>query len=322
MTRPRVRVGIVSWNTADLLDACLAALPEALSGLDADVVVVDNASADGSADVAARHAGVRVVRNEDNEGYARAMNRAFAGTDADVLVALNPDTVPPPGSLTELVTRLLAEHDVALVVPRLRNLDGSVQHSVYRFPSLAVAAAGGLLPAALHGGRIGRRFCLEGHTPHDAASDIDWAIGAVHVLRRDALGGDLAYSERWFMYVEDLDLCWRLRRGGWRVRFEPAVDIPHVGNAAGAQAWGERRTARWLDATYDWYAVVRGPRAARAWGAVNAVGVAAKLVGTRLVLAARVPWRREQRWWWYGQLRSWLPIHVRKVVRGPFAAQV
>jgi GT2 family glycosyltransferase len=321
VTRPRVRLGIVSWNTAELLDECLAALPEALRGIDAEVVVVDNASTDGSADAAARHAGVRVVRNADNEGYARAMNRALAGTDADVLVALNPDTVPGPGSLTELVTRLLSEPDVALVVPRLRNLDGSVQHSVYRFPSLAVASAVGLLPAALHGGRVGRRFCLEGHTPHDTPSDIDWAIGAVHVLRRDALGGDLPYSERWFMYVEDLDLCWRLHGRGWRIRFEPSVDIVHVGNAAGAQAWGERRTAHWLDATYDWYAVERGPRAARVWGAVNAVGVAAKLVGTRLVLAARVSGRREQRWWWYGQLRSLLPIHVRKVVCRTFATQ-
>jgi GT2 family glycosyltransferase len=311
----RVRVGIVSWNTADLLDRCLAALPTALAGIDAEVVVVDNASSDGSADVAARHAAITVVRNDTNEGYARGMNRALAAGDADVLVALNPDAVPPPGSIASLVRALDEAPDVGLVVPRLRNSDGSVQHTVYRFPSLAVAAAVAWLPARLHGGPIGRRFCLEGHTPHDAPGDIDWAIGAVHVIRRSALGGDLPYRERWFMYVEDLDLCWRLRRRGWRVRLDPSVDIPHVGNASGAQAWGTARTARWLDATYDWYALEHGPLAARAWGLVNAGGIALNLVATRAALALRLPGSRERRWWRYGELRTWLDLHVERIRR-------
>lgn len=313
----RTRVGIVSWNTADLLDECLAALPAALAGLDAEVVVVDNASTDGSADVAARHPGVVVVRNTGNEGYARAMNRAL-DSDAEVLVALNPDTVPPPGSIAALVERLRGDPGAGLVVPRLRNRDGSVQHSVYRFPSVAVAAAVGLLPARLQRGAVGRRFCLEGHTPHDTAADIDWAIGAVHVIRRDALAREAPYRDRWFMYVEDLDLCWRLRRGGWRIRFDPAVDVPHVGNAAGAQAWGEARTARWLDATYDWYALERGVGRARVWGFVNLAGVALKYAGNRLAEAAHLP-GSSTRGWWVGQLRSWIPLHARKVLRGPRA---
>jgi GT2 family glycosyltransferase len=311
----RVRIGIVSWNTAELLDRCLTALPAALAGLDADVVVVDNASSDGSADVAARHAGVTVVRNATNEGYARGMNRALAGDVADVLVALNPDTVPPPGSIAALVGALDDAPDVGIVVPRLRNDDGSVQHSVYRFPSLAVAGAVAWLPPPLHGGAIGRRFCLEGHTPHDAPADIDWAIGAVHVIRRAALGGEVPYRERWFMYVEDLDLCWRLRRRGWRIRLDPTVDIPHVGNASGAQAWGGARTARWLDATYDWYALEHGPAAARVWGVVNAAGIAANLVATRVALALRLPGSSDRRWWRYGELRVWLGLHAERVLR-------
>lgn len=314
---PAVRVGIVSWNTATLLDACLRALPDALGDLDAEVVVVDNASSDGSADVASRHAGVKVIRSGVNDGYAVAMNRALAG-HADVLVALNPDTVPAPRSIAVLVDALLSAPDVGVVVPRLTNPDGSAQHSVYRFPSLAVAAAVGLLPSRLHGGAVGRRFCLEGHTPHDVARDVDWAIGAVHVIRRSALGGEPAYRDRWFMYVEDLDLCWRLGRRGWRIRLEPSAEVVHVGNAAGAQAWGDDRTARWLDATYDWYALERGAARARVWGAVNLVGVAAKFAGNRVAEALRLP-GDASRGWWTGQLRSWLPLHTRKVVRGPHA---
>jgi GT2 family glycosyltransferase len=130
----RVRVGIVSWNTAALLDRCLAALPAATNGLNAEVVLVDNASSDHSVEVARRHAGVTVVANEENVGYARGMNQALthdAGpTPPEVLIALNPDTVPPPGSLTRLVEDLLGQPEVGLIVPQLLNPDGTLQHSV------------------------------------------------------------------------------------------------------------------------------------------------------------------------------------------------
>jgi len=75
------------------------------------------------------------------------------------------------------------------------------------------------------------------------------------------------------MYVEDLDLCWRLSRAGWRRRFEPDFEVVHVGNAAGAQAWGDMRTERWLAASYEWYAEARGERSLRVWAAINGAGV-------------------------------------------------
>lgn len=301
--RARVLIGIVSWNTAALLDACLAALPAALAGVTADVVVVDNASADGSADVAAAHPSVRVVRNDVNEGYARAMNRALAGSDAPYLVALNPDTEPHPGSLAALVARLDAEPSVGLVAPRLVNPDGSPQHSVYRFPSLAVAAALAL-PARLHRGRLGTRLALEGAPVRETAGPIDWAIGAVHAIRRDALGDEPPYRERWFMYVEDLDLCWRLRRRGWSVWLDPSSVVPHVGNAAGAQAWGAARTERWLDATYEWYASERGRAAARAWAGVQTAAAGAKAIGHGLARTGRAPYYAE-----------WMRLHGRRIAR-------
>jgi GT2 family glycosyltransferase len=297
-----VRVGIVSWNTADLLDRCLAALPAALAGMPAEVVVVDNASSDASSSVAAAHDGVTVVVNDTNEGYARGMNRALAGTDAPYLVALNPDTEPPPGSLAALVARLDTEPRVGLVAPLLANADGSPQHSVYRFPSLRVAAALGL-PDRLHRGRLGRRLALEGAPTRDTAGAIDWAIGAVHVIRRDALDGEPPYRERWFMYVEDLDLCWRLHRRGWSVWLDPSVTVPHVGNAAGEQAWGSRRTERWLDATYDWYASARGPSAARAWAAVQTLVAGSKAVAHRVGRTGRA-----------GYYAGWTRLHGRRVL--------
>src|SRR5581483_10665756 len=221
-----------------------------------------------------------------------------------VLIALNPDTEAPPGSLARLVDVLRGSQHAALVVPRLVNPDGTLQHSVYRFPSPAVSAAASL-PGFLRRGRLGRRLWLLGAAPHDESCEVDWAVGAVHCIRAAAVDAQGPYSERWFMYVEDLDLCWRLRSAGWRVWFEHRVDVVHVGNASGAQAWGPWRTARWLDATYDWYALVHGGLAARWLALVSAMSVAGRLA----LPTVRGADRREQ--------FQWLRMHGRKLVFGP-----
>jgi GT2 family glycosyltransferase len=275
---------------------------------------VDNASADDGADVAASHPGVQVIRNPDNRGYARAMNQALGGdTAAEVLIALNPDTEPPPGSLAALTLRLLDQPDVGLVAPRLVHPDGALQHSAYLFPSPIVAGVVCFVPPRWHRGRVGRRFWLEGGAPHDRPVDVDWAIGAVHVIRAEAVDRARPYSERWFMYVEDLDLCWRLAESGWRRRLEADITVPHVGNASGAQAWGGQQMRRWVPASYDWYAEAHGDWAMRRWAAVNTVGlavhvatsVAVGVVGRR---TARARARRLAR-----QLR----LHAGAVVRRP-----
>lgn len=311
VTRPRVRVGIVSWNTAGLLDRCLAALPQALEGTDAEVVVVDNGSDDGSADVADRHPRARVVRNRENLGYAKAMNLALTsssiGRQAEVLIALNPDTNPPPGSLTLLVDRLLADPGAGLVAPRLVDEDGRSQWSARRFPSLAGAAAACLLPGRWQGGRAGRRLHLEHAAQPSHPTDVDWTIGAVHVIRAEALGDRSPYDERWFMYVEDLELCWWLDRRGWRCRFEADVPVVHVGNAAGSIAWGDGYMGRCYDAIYDWYQRDRNRVGVRVYAALNAARVASRIgVG----VASRRPDA------YTAALRRELPHHARTVLHG------
>jgi GT2 family glycosyltransferase len=298
----------------------LASLPAALGELVAEVVVVDNASSDDSVDVAGghRHAGVRVVANRANEGYARAMNQALAGTEAPVLIALNPDTLPPPGSLATLVARMQGAPGTGVVAPRLVHEDGRPQHSAHRFPSVALAAVVCFTPPPLQRGRWGSRWRLEAATALDRSGPVDWVIGAVHVVRRAALDGAPPYSERWFMYAEDLELCWRLARNGWGTELVAQVAVPHVGNAAGAQAWGDDRDRRWWAASYDLYAQVRGPAAMRRWACVNSVGVvlhvAAGSIGG-LVPGARQHQRRHVA----RSLRRVLPVHL-AALRGPARA--
>lgn len=313
---PRVRLGIVAWNTADLLDDCLKSLPAALGSLtDTEVVVVDNDSSDSSADVAEAH-GVRVIRNDSNVGYARAMNQALSGTDAEVLIALNPDTRPEPGSLETLVRRLIeGPSDVGLVVPALFNTDGSPQHSVRRFPSIRLYTVVWFVPYFLHRGRLARRFWLEGRAPHNRPADFDWAIGAVHVIRSAALKGTAPYDERWFMYVEDLDFCWRLARDGWRRRLEPAARVEHVGNAAGAQAWGRRRFRAYMKPSYSWYASQHGTALMRGWAAVNVFGTTWWVA--RYIFVNLLRRRRDQVRAGLNQLHDEMPVHLEALVASP-----
>lgn len=308
-----LRLGIVSWNTAGELDACLAALPAALDGLDAEVFVVDNASSDASVSVARRHR-AHVVVNERNLGYAVAMNQALAGAEAPYLVALNPDTVPAPGTLRRLVERAADHPDAGVVVPRLVGVDGRPQPSAHRFPGTAAELVAAVATPAIQRSRLGRRLLLDGSGPHRGGV-VDWAIGAVHLVRTEALDGEAPYSERSFMYAEDLDLCWRLTQRGLPTVLVEDVEILHVGNVAGELAWGDTRSVRYWAATYDVIARRRSPAAARrvgAWCAFAAV-VSMLRVLPRLGRARSRPWARRA----LAIRRQELAVHARIARHGP-----
>jgi GT2 family glycosyltransferase len=308
-----VRVGIVSWNTADLLEACLAALPAALDGVEAEVVVVDNASADNSAAVARRHP-VRVIVNDENLGYAVGMNQALGGSDAPLLLALNPDTIPAPGTLRRLVERMADLPHAGVLVPRLTDERGRPQDSAHRFPGPLVPIVAALSTRSIRRSRFGRWLLLDGSGPHRGGR-VDWAIGAVHLIRADALAGESPYDERSFMYAEDLDLCWRLTQRGAPTMLAEDVSVAHVGNAAGEQAWGDQRSVRFWTATYDVIKQRRSPVAARvaAIGASVAGIVSILRTFPRAVMGAR----REQAGRLLAVRRRELTVHLRTAVAGP-----
>jgi glycosyltransferase involved in cell wall biosynthesis/GT2 family glycosyltransferase len=282
---PSVRVGIVTWNAHAFIGACLDALPAALGAhaATAEIVVVDNASSDATVEICRAH-DVTTLEFAVNAGYACAINEAFAGTTAPILIALNPDTVAEPGALAALIDRLMADPRIGLVAPRLAHFDGRTQYSAHRFPSVGLAAITGLVPLPLRRGSFGDHFLLEGFADrrHRKVSDVDWVIGAVHAMRRDVVG-ERPYDERWFMYVEDLELCHRIRSQRRRVVLDGTVVVKHLGNVSGSVAFGSRRETRWLDAMYDWYATERGALRARTWALANTIGLLTKLAVLRIM---------------------------------------
>jgi N-acetylglucosaminyl-diphospho-decaprenol L-rhamnosyltransferase len=217
---------VVNYNAGEALRACVASVLAEEPG--PELVVVDNASTDGSVEALLRaFPAVRVVRSGGNLGYARAANLGSAATAAPVVAVLNPDTVLAPGVGLAVVARFAAEPDLGAAGPRLNNQDGTVYPSARQIPSILDAVGHGLLFFVWRDNPFTRRYRETGADPA-RPRDVDWVSGAAVWLRRAALDDVGGWDERYFMYVEDVDLCWRLRRAGWRVAYEPAGTVEHL----------------------------------------------------------------------------------------------
>jgi len=217
---------VVNYNAGAALAGCVASV--LAQDPRPELVVVDNASTDDSLDGLRRaHPGVRVVHSGGNLGYARAANLGIAATSAPVVAVLNPDTVLGRGTGAALGARFAAEADLGATGPRLHNRDGTVYPSARRVPGVVDAVGHGLLFFVWRDNPFTARYRDTGADP-DRRRDVDWVSGAAVWLRRAALDDVGGWDERYFMYVEDVDLCWRLRRGGWRVAYEPGGTVTHL----------------------------------------------------------------------------------------------
>ncbi|HJW84352.1 MAG TPA: glycosyltransferase family 2 protein [Anaerolineae bacterium] len=232
---PDLSIVIVSWNTAALLRGCLSAIFAARPPGRLEIIVVDNASGDGSADlVATDFPGVRLIRNADNLGFARANNQGIAASAGRCVLLLNSDTLIQPDALAALV-RFMDDHPEAGVIgPRLLRPDGEPQ--AYAFggdPTLAYLLRRGLNRL------VWRRPLHDWKT--DRVQEVGWVSGACLLVRRAAIDRAGLLDENIFMYFEDNDWCMRIRRAGWKVYYNPQVEIVHIGGQSLKQNPAARR---------------------------------------------------------------------------------
>jgi N-acetylglucosaminyl-diphospho-decaprenol L-rhamnosyltransferase len=281
-----VAVVVVSWNTRDLLDRCLASLePDVDAGL-AEVWVVDNASDDGSPEmVRERHPRVRLIASEHNLGYGRAINLAAARTSAPWLAVSNADIAVRSGALERLVASGQADSDAGVIAPRLVLPDGSTQHSVWPFPTIAATVAQNV-GHRLTPRWLGDRLALAGAWDPERARRVPWAVGAFLLVRRaawDEVGG---FDPEQWMSAEDLDLGWRMRRAGWATRYEPRAIVDHAESSATGAVWGDSLRIHWQRCAYGWMLRHRGRLRTATFGLLNLVGsvmrVAHRLAQNRL----------------------------------------
>jgi N-acetylglucosaminyl-diphospho-decaprenol L-rhamnosyltransferase len=223
---------VVNYNAASHLPACLASL---LAEGITDIVVADNGSVDGSEAVVARVAPTATwLPLGSNLGYGTAANRAARIRPGRDLLICNPDLEVRPGTVAALASRLGRESGLGVVGPRLLNPDGTVYPSVRTFPDLVDALGHGLLGMVAPNNPFTRRYRML-DWDHDQPADVDWVSGAFFLIRRrtwEEIGG---FDPQYFMYLEDVDLCWRAGRAGWRVGYEPAGEVVHVQGVSAAQ---------------------------------------------------------------------------------------
>jgi N-acetylglucosaminyl-diphospho-decaprenol L-rhamnosyltransferase len=216
-----VGVVLVTYQSADDLPTFLESLSAAVAPYPLEVAAVDNASSDDSVRIV-REFGAQVVANTTNVGLSAAINQAAAMTSADWLLIANPDTRLTEGSIARLVETALNDERIGCVGPRIRSLDGAAYPTGRRFPSVGVGIAHAVLGTVWKNNPATRAYFGGSH-----GGDVDWVSGSCMLLRRSAFDDISGFDTGYFMYFEETDACLRLHRNGWRVVFDPEVEIYH-----------------------------------------------------------------------------------------------
>ncbi|MGI8855765.1 MAG: glycosyltransferase family 2 protein [Thermomicrobiales bacterium] len=225
---PDISIVIVSRNTRELLRACLRSIEDHADGLTIEVIVVDSDSGDGSAAMARREfPGVVVLEPGENTGFARGNNLGITRARGDAVLLLNPDTELTAGALRAMRDALRADATIGVVGPRLRYPDGSVQSSRRRFPTLATALVESTVVQEWWPDHPALARYTMADLPDDRPHDADWLVGACLLVRRAVFARAGLLDERLFLYSEEPEWCWRVRKAGWRARYVPAAEVWH-----------------------------------------------------------------------------------------------
>jgi len=242
---PEVSIVIVSYRCRDLLVECLESLRDQKARQ--QVIVIDNASDDGAVSIVReRFPEVELVASDENLGFGRANNLGFEMSRGRNILALNPDTVVPPGALDACLAELEAHPDIGLLTPKLVDVEGRLDRRSKRgFPTVWASFCyfTGLdqrLP-----GRRSQEYTM-GWIDEDEQGDVVSVSGAFMLMPAQVLRTVGGFDEQFFMYAEDMDLSIRIANAGYRVRYWPQVEIVHVG--AGSNVKGHRPPA--ADAAY------------------------------------------------------------------------
>ena len=228
----RISIVIVNYNTKDLLGECLNSLLVELQDVEHEVIVVDNASTDGSQETVKRNfPEIVFVQNKENVGFPKANNQVLLRCLGEYIMLLNPDTLVLPGSIRKMIDFLDNNEEYGAVGPKIMNRDGTIQmECASSFPTLW-----GLFFEMTQLSRIFYESPMFGgwkmtHWDHLDSRDVECLLGAAILTRRTILNEIGLLDEH--MYVEDVDLCFRIRTAGWRIRYLSTADLIHYGGAS------------------------------------------------------------------------------------------
>jgi GT2 family glycosyltransferase len=239
MDRMDLSVVVVTHQSRSHVPECLHALDRARAGLAAEVLVVDNASEDGTPDEVRRVAPwARVIETGGNLGYAKAVNRGIRESTGEFVLVLNPDCVVREAAPAALREWMRAHPRCAIAGPRILNTDGSLEWSARSFPGPFTFLFNrySLLTRLWPGNPWSRRYLLS-DWDHATPRSVDWVSGACMFVRRSAIDQAGGMDEAYFMFNEDVDWCHAMKDAGWSVDFVPAAEVTHhIGASKGRVA--------------------------------------------------------------------------------------
>ena len=258
---PLLSIIIVAYQSRDEIGPCLTSLPREIAGGTVEVIVVDNSPGDGTTEIVHRDfPRVRYFASSSNLGFGRANNLGYRQASGEHVLFLNPDTISNADALEHCLRRLQTEPDIGLISPKLVQRDGSMDLACRRsIPTLwdgfcrATGLAAAFPRTALFAG-----YNLT-HLPEDGTCDVGAINGAFMMTRREVLGRVGLFDETFFMYGDDLDLCIRIARAGYRIVYDGRVQIIHLKGMSVARDY-ERMARAIFDANRDVYLKHFNPR--------------------------------------------------------------
>lgn len=293
---------IVNWNTRDLLLRCLKDLGPALAGLSHEIWCVDNGSQDGSVEAVQSHfPQVKVIANQENLGYAKAVNQAIAKAAGRYILLLNTDASPRGDALYHLFTFLEGHPEAAAAGGQLLNVDGSRQNSIANFPSLATELLNKFLLQIVFPQRFpGKR------QDYPEPIEVESLVGACLLVRTEAVTKVGSLDEGFFFFLEETDWCYRMRQAGYKIYYVPHAKITHL---QGASTRGLEAEAKieYHRARFRFFQKHRGPlpTIVLAAGAFFRVGVDTLALGTLSFLTGFGHSRLRQRTWVALRVLAW-----------------
>lgn len=245
-------VVIVNWNTLRLLRSCLESMGKLFGDSRFEVIVVDNDSSDGSPEmVESSFPSVVLLRQTENLGFSRGNNVGIRAANGRYILLLNSDTEVLGDALEKMCVHMEAHHDIGVLGAKLLNPDHSIQLSCRRFPSYRTALFHrySILTRLFPRNRYSSEYLMT-RTGHEEVMEVDWVSGACLLARREAVIGVGLLDEEFFMYAEDVDWCYRMKRAGWRVVYFPAAEVMHhIGKSSRkmpVKTTYERHRSMWL----------------------------------------------------------------------------
>lgn len=221
-------IAVVTYDSRAVIEPCLASIYGANIPFPFEVIVIDNNSNDGTVDdIRSKFRDVRLIVNRRNEGLAKAVNLVFQETSGRYFLVLNPDIEVCPRAISTLCSMMGSHPDIGLCAPKLLNIDGTLQYSCRRYYTLHTVLLRRTFLGTMFPGHEAVRHHLMMDWDHATSREVDWVMGAAFMLRREAIRDGKVMDESFFLYFEDVDLCLRLKKDGWKVIYFPDAVMIH-----------------------------------------------------------------------------------------------